>query len=288
MRKNSGEIFKELRISKQYTLADVAKDIASVSLLSKFERGEVDISFNKLSLLLKKINVSLYEFDLIANNYHSFHIEYLISKLKINYHTKNIGVLEMMMLEEKKMFEENKLQFHNLNSIMISSVLNELEYKKKVPNKDIEILMDYLFSSEQWMYYEIVLYSNSLNSIPIDSILLLSKELLNKSKLLSNNLRYRKLIIETLINTCIVLLEKNKMSDYLFFYNSIVNLNLLEEEMYEKTILLYLNGWHEYKMSNTQLGLIKMKDAIFIFNKLGCDNLEFNFNKHFINILKSK
>ncbi|WCG23424.1 helix-turn-helix transcriptional regulator [Vagococcus lutrae] len=44
MRKNSGEIFKELRISKQYTLADVAKDIASVSLLSKFERGEVDIS----------------------------------------------------------------------------------------------------------------------------------------------------------------------------------------------------------------------------------------------------
>ena len=39
-----GALFKKFRLSKNLTLKDVAGDFLSVSFLSKFERGESEIS----------------------------------------------------------------------------------------------------------------------------------------------------------------------------------------------------------------------------------------------------
>lgn len=281
MKNKYGKVFRELRKSKSYSLEYVSEGVSSVSLLSKFERGEVDISFTKLLSLLNKIHISLYEFELAANNYKSIPIETLMSQLKLNYESNNIGAIKLLMSKEISKYENNtKLIHHKLNSIMINSILDDLNNTQTLSDNDKSILMDYLFSLDNWTYYEIILYSNSLNSLNISSIKLLSKELLQKTMLLSNNLRYRKLLLETLINTCILLLEQKLFTDFLFFYNATINFNLLESELYERTILYYLDGYYTYCCDKNNLGLLQMEKAISTFSMLNCTNLEINFTTH--------
>lgn len=57
-----GELFKQIRISKRLTLKDVAGDYLSISFLSKFERGESDISLSRFFQLLEQLDVSVEEF----------------------------------------------------------------------------------------------------------------------------------------------------------------------------------------------------------------------------------
>ena len=53
-----GQIFKQLRKSKHLTLSAVAHDIISISQLSRWENGTVDIPLNIFLALLARINVS--------------------------------------------------------------------------------------------------------------------------------------------------------------------------------------------------------------------------------------
>ena len=64
-----GPIFKESRINRGFSLKQVACDDLSISQLSRFERGESDISLNKFLLALQAIQLSLDEFMNRANNY---------------------------------------------------------------------------------------------------------------------------------------------------------------------------------------------------------------------------
>ena len=49
-----GALLKKIRLSKNLTLKELASDYLSVSFLSKFERGESDISLSRFFLLLDK------------------------------------------------------------------------------------------------------------------------------------------------------------------------------------------------------------------------------------------
>ena len=58
-----GALLKKIRLSKNLTLKELASDYLSVSFLSKFERGESDISLSRFFLLLDKLDVSIEELD---------------------------------------------------------------------------------------------------------------------------------------------------------------------------------------------------------------------------------
>ena len=54
-----GALFKKIRLSKKLALKDVAGDYLSISFLSKFERGESEISLSRFFLLLENLDVSI-------------------------------------------------------------------------------------------------------------------------------------------------------------------------------------------------------------------------------------
>lgn len=58
----TGVLFRELRQERNTTLQQVADEQCSVAFISKFERGERDISFTRFRHLLDRINVSMEEF----------------------------------------------------------------------------------------------------------------------------------------------------------------------------------------------------------------------------------
>ena len=60
--KNFGEIFKTFRESRGLRLKDVAKAGISTSQLSRFEKGETDLTISKFMLILDEINMPIDEF----------------------------------------------------------------------------------------------------------------------------------------------------------------------------------------------------------------------------------
>ena len=56
-----GSLTKKIRLSKKLSLKDVAGDYLSVSFLSKFERGESEISLSRFLCILENLDVSIEE-----------------------------------------------------------------------------------------------------------------------------------------------------------------------------------------------------------------------------------
>ncbi|WP_054746391.1 helix-turn-helix domain-containing protein [Amylolactobacillus amylophilus] len=61
MKNGYGSTFHSMRKNKNYSLRDVSLDYISIAQLSKFERGDSDITLNKLAPLLDNITLSTSE-----------------------------------------------------------------------------------------------------------------------------------------------------------------------------------------------------------------------------------
>ena len=57
-----GEIFKKFRESRGIRIKDVAKAVISKSQLSRFEKGQTDLTISKFMLILDEINMPIDEF----------------------------------------------------------------------------------------------------------------------------------------------------------------------------------------------------------------------------------
>ena len=68
---NLGQVFKNLRTNRHISLKQISNEEVSVSQLSRFERGESDLSIGKLLIALENMNVEVSEFiDAVHNNQH--------------------------------------------------------------------------------------------------------------------------------------------------------------------------------------------------------------------------
>lgn len=83
---NWGQSFREIRESKNMSLAEVSNTNFSVAQLSKFERGDSDITISKLFSALEHMNVSMEEYIIICQNYEITGFEKLLKKLN-EFHT---------------------------------------------------------------------------------------------------------------------------------------------------------------------------------------------------------
>lgn len=58
-----GKLFKELRLSKNFSRDEAADGVMTASFLSRFESGGSMLGFEKVHRMLRNINVSLLEYD---------------------------------------------------------------------------------------------------------------------------------------------------------------------------------------------------------------------------------
>lgn len=64
-----GKIFKEIRVGHNLYLKDIACDELSIPQLSKFERGESELTLGKFIIALERLNVTFEEFMYEVNYY---------------------------------------------------------------------------------------------------------------------------------------------------------------------------------------------------------------------------
>ena len=172
--KKIGSLFKTLRNSKKLSLNDVSGDLMSLSFISKFERGESEISLSRFLILLNNLNVTIEEFHILYINEHPDEIEDLMSKVSLYFTNGDILGLKKTQKEAEEKYNITKKRRYLYNSIMLKSFISELT-NIPIDNEDITILTDFLFGIEYWGKYELLLLGNSMPSINIDSLNLLLK-----------------------------------------------------------------------------------------------------------------
>ncbi|WP_427108751.1 helix-turn-helix domain-containing protein [Lysinibacillus xylanilyticus] len=282
---NYGETFKNIRISKGYSLKEVAEGIVSSSFLSKFERGESDISLSNFYLLLGKLNISLEEYTLILRNFQPSDLEIFLHTIKHAYEQNNIPFLIDIYYEEEKKWKIHSLDRYKCNYIITKSLIRDLNGDFEITNSDKDFISDYLFKNDFWGYYEFILFGNAMSILEYQTIILLAKEIISKSKFNIKIPKNKNELIRILLNVVIYTIENDYIDDSKWFLNYIDDLlNNTHFLYFEKTKYLFLKGIYQIKRNQPE-GIQHAQKALEIMGTLGDANVQNNhklFLKKFI------
>ncbi|WP_342472993.1 helix-turn-helix domain-containing protein [Metasolibacillus sp. FSL H7-0170] len=270
-----GEAYKLLRLSKGFTLKEAAKDIISVSFLSKFERNESEITVANLLALLERLNTSIEEF--LAMNEYSMPFKELVSKIKNAFENNNIQMLTKLYNKEIENYNINNIPFHYYNAVMIKGLIMGIDSTKATLSKEEKnAINDYLFAVEYIGTYEIALFGNSYRSLEYPMIMSMTKEIARKVNLEQKSEYLQKEYIRILLNTAIAAFEhqqKNDFSEILMILKHSLN----EVSFYfEKVKFLYLKGVYELKYGDKHKGRKLVNDSLNIMELLGDEKMKIN------------
>ncbi len=276
-----GKTLRFIRTSKQVSINKLADDVISKSQLSRFERGESEISCSKLNHLLNKLNTSFDEFLIINRGFSDDDFKIMINEIRDSTASSDIQNL-IKILESYQ--NKDKSTLKNFEITLLKSILNN--YSKDIyPSKsELDELVDYLFKVEHWGYYEISLFGNCFRQLTYQTIFSLTKELLNKIRYYIRAESNKRLVIQLTINCLIVSIDKEYFENARYLLKKVECLLNSETSFYEKTIFIYASGYLLYKEGNLD-GKDKMLDALKVLKILSEDKFYKNYIEHYNKIV---
>lgn len=276
-----GKTLRFIRTSKQVSINKLADDVISKSQLSRFERGESEISCSKLNHLLNKLNTSFDEFLIINRGFSDDDFKIMINEIRDSTASSDIQNL-IKILESYQSKDKSTLK--NFEITLLKSILNN--YSKDIyPSKsELDELVDYLFKVEHWGYYEISLFGNCFRQLTYQTIFSLTKELLNKIRYYFRAESNKRLVIQLTINCLIVSIDKEYFENARYLLKKVECLLNSETTFYEKTVFIYASGYLLYKEGNLD-GKDKMLDALKVLKILSEDKFYKNYIEHYNKIV---
>lgn len=282
MKSHLGSTLRKIRKGKQISLSAIADDNLSKSQISRFERGESEISCIRLINILDKLNISLDEFIIIHDNNCSDNESFanLVHYLRKEYSSNNIENIASLLSNSTKYNVDEYIR------TMIKSILHTLDSNITPSNEEIFRLTDYLFKVENWGYYEIILLGNCVRTINYDTYFLLTKEMLNNYIYSSLNKTNKRLISQLAINCLILSIDLKYFSNCSYLISKIKILLENELNFFEQTVFLYATGYFEFKMNSLD-GIEKMEQALKVFDILGEKQIKNQYLEHFNKYVKN-
>lgn len=264
MKSKLGITLRKVRKGKQISLCSVADEQLSKSQISRFERGESEISCIRLINILDKLHITLDEFLILHNEDYTnaelfANLVQYIRKQYSSHNIKNIAAL---------LSDSSHYTLNSFDKTMIKSILHTMDSSIIPSNKELLQLTDYLFKVEKWGYYEITLLGNCVRTINYNSYFLLTKEMLNNYIYSSLNKTNKRIVTQLAINCLILSVDKEEFSNCTCLITEIKALLDNELNFYEQTVFLYATGYFEFKR-HLDSGIEKMKQAIQVLDILG-------------------
>lgn len=97
-----GETLKNIRLSLGLTQSQVCKNIMSQSNYSKVEKGDIEISFPKMIVILNCLDMSVDEFMYIENGYKKYTNSYMGKLNNLRFNDIELITKYKIMLEKKR------------------------------------------------------------------------------------------------------------------------------------------------------------------------------------------
>ena len=265
---NLGEVFKELRKSRNVSLQEATGGEFTYSMLSKFERGEADLSSMKLITALDNIHSDLNEFMYLVRGFSQKKVLAFQENLWDLYDREGIDSLHSLYEETTQKYRSSGEKSYLLQMIRIKSLLVFFDSEIRATDEELTFLYDYFFTIDIWGNYELELFSTISTLFPLPLYFKYSREMLQKTDLLGS-LPSNKVGIDTiLINGLFKAIEeKDKLkADYFVF--QIEKRELPESEAYLKIIYMIAKGYYDTIFNVKNKGLEKIQRGITILQDL--------------------
>lgn len=283
MKSKLGITLRKVRKGKQISICSVSDEYLSKSQISRFERGESEISCVRLINILDKLHITLDEFLILHDkdytNTESF--ANLVQYIRKQYSLQNINNIQSLLSDS------SNYTLNSLEKTMVKSILHTMDSNVIPSDEELLQLTDYLFKVEKWGYYEIILLGNCVRTINYNSYFLLTKEMLNNYIYSSLNKTNKRIVTQLAINCLILSIDKKKFSNCSYLIDEIKELLDNELNFYEQTVFLYATGYFEFKRQSGT-GIEKMKKAIQVLDILGEDKLKLHYTDHFNKLVNNK
>lgn len=265
---NLGEVFKELRKSRNVSLQEATGGEFTYSMLSKFERGEADLSSMKLITALDNIHSDLNEFMYLVRGFSQKKALAFQENLWDLYDREGIDSLQSLYEETTQKYRSSAETSYLLQMIRIKSLLVFFDSEIRATDEELTFLYDYFFTIDIWGNYELELFSTISTLFPLPLYFKYSREMLQKTDLLGS-LPSNKVGIDTiLINGLFKAIEeKDKLkADYFVF--QIEKRELPESQAYLKIIYMIAKGYYDTIFNVKNKGLEKIQRGITILQDL--------------------
>lgn len=279
MKSNLGKTLRKIRQGKQISLCAIVDKHLSKSQISRFERGESEISCIRLINILDKLNISLDEFLILHDSDYTNTESFvkLVQYIRKQYSSQNIHNITSLLSNSSK---------YNLNPYertMVKSILHTLNSNIVPSDEEILQLTDYLFKIEKWGYYEIILLGNCVRTIKYESVFLLTKEMLKNYIYSSLNKTNKKFVTQLSINCLISSIDAKQFENCKYLIREISQLLENELNYYEQTVFLYALGYFELR-HDTETGKSKMQQALQVFEILGENTVHKQYLEHYLKV----
>ena len=265
---NLGEVFKELRKSRNVSLQEATGGEFTYSMLSKFERGEADLSSMKLITALDNIHSDLNEFMYLVRGFSQKKVLAFQENLWDLYDREGIDSLHSLYEETTQKYRSSGEKSYLLQMIRIKSLLVFFDSEIRATDEELTFLYDYFFTFDIWGNYELELFSTISTLFPLPLYFKYSREMLQKTDLLGS-LPSNKVSIDTiLINGLFKAIEeKDKLkADYFVF--QIEKRDLPESQAYLKIIYMIAKGYYDTIFKVENKGFEKIQRGITILQDL--------------------
>lgn len=285
---NLGEVFKELRKSRNVSLQEATGGEFTYSMLSKFERGEADLSSMKLITALDNIHSDLNEFMYLVRGFSQKKVLAFQENLWDLYDREGIDSLHSLYEETTQKYRSSGETSYLLQMIRIKSLLVFFDSEIRATDEELTFLYDYFFTIDIWGNYELELFSTISTLFPLPLYFKYSREMLQKTDLLGS-LPSNKVGIDTiLINGLFKAIEeKDKLkADYFIF--QIEKRELPESQAYLKIIYMIAKGYYDTIFNVKNKGLEKIQRGITILQDLEYIDSARYYENYFANQLSNK
>lgn len=265
---NLGEVFKELRKSRNVSLQEATGGEFTYSMLSKFERGEADLSSMKLITALDNIHSDLNEFMYLVRGFSQKKVLAFQENLWDLYDREGIDSLHSLYDDTTQKYRLSGEKSYLLQMIRIKSLLVFFDSEIRATDEELTFLYDYFFTIDIWGNYELELFSTISPLFPLPLYFKYSREMLQKTDLLGS-LPSNKVGIDTILMNGLfkAIEEKDKLkADYFIF--QIEKRDLPESQAYLKIIYMIAKGYYDTSFKVENKGLEKIQRGITILQDL--------------------
>ncbi|WP_415579176.1 helix-turn-helix domain-containing protein [Filibacter tadaridae] len=274
--KKYGETVRRIREQKGYTMQQLAEGILSVSFLSKFERGESDISLSYIIRLLERLSLTFEEFFYLHDSVGPGELEHFFDKANEAYVNRDLEQLTQLRKIALDKWEIHGLETFRCNLVMLGVYECIIRGEKTTSTGDsLEFLYAYLFEVEIWGYYELRLYNSTMFLMPPEMVITLSKNAFEKSSRFGKLKKTDKTIIAILMNTLTYMMggAVPYVEQYKVFLGYLESLDIPEDDLYIRNTQLQIKGIYEIKIGNRVKGIDMVQKTISIFTDLGSNEL---------------
>lgn len=209
-------------------------------------------------------------------------ISQFMSRLTPLFYAKDMEGFLALQAEERQQFASQPEQIHHrLNMILIQGLMCQRDGSFTMEQEDLELVADYLFQIEDWTMYEMILLGNLYSFYDVDYVYRMGREVMERRDFYQNIGSHKHLVILAALNFWLHCAEHRDFDKAAYFEHRAKELLQDQTKIYEKTVVLYQEGFTSYQKGQKAKGIEQMQEAIAIFDKVRAPQQATYYQEHF-------